>query len=128
MQNEFLKKPELIKQYNNINQELTLSREYLIGLISAKENLQLEIAQKRLPWTIISYPQMNLEPIEPDLFKNFILSIIFGLSFGVLITLIRNRFDNIIHDHEDLKDSHNISIIGEIPFLNQVYSKNESIK
>ena len=128
VQNEFQKKPELIKQYNNINQELTLSREYLIGLISAKENLQLEIAQKRLPWTIVAYPQMNLKPIEPNLFKNFIFSIIFGLSFGMLITLIRNRYDNIIHDYEDLKDLHDVSIIGEIPFINKFYSKKEIIK
>ena len=52
---QFSDQPLLIKEYENINQELQISRQSLLALASAKERFQLEMAKNSRPWRIISY-------------------------------------------------------------------------
>ena len=70
---KFKERPSLIKQYNSIEQRLLIVRENLISLNDAKEKFQLEIAQKTVPWMIISPPKMKQKSIGPNVQK-YILS------------------------------------------------------
>ena len=56
LSNQFLMQPELIKEYEDIQQRLLIAKENLAGLVSARENFQLEIAQRSVPWSLIAFP------------------------------------------------------------------------
>ena len=78
---DFQLQPELLNQYEELKRELNLSLENLNSLINAKENYQLQIAQKSLPWRIINDPIVSATPISPnvkqDSIRNLLLAFIF---------------------------------------------------
>ena len=55
-----------------------MSLKNLNSLISAKENYQLQIAQKSLPWRVINDPIVSSTPVSPnvkqDIYKKYIIS------------------------------------------------------
>ena len=58
----FRQKPDLINEYNSLQEELEISSQNLVSLIAARENFQLEIAQSTIPWKIISPAIMDPIP------------------------------------------------------------------
>ena len=50
LNNQFLKQPELIKEFNVLQGRLTIATSNLAGLVTARETFQLEIAQSSVPW------------------------------------------------------------------------------
>ena len=46
IEDKFIKHPELIKQYQQIEQKLNMANKNLLSLVSARESFQLEMAQK----------------------------------------------------------------------------------
>ena len=84
LNNQFLKQPALIKEYDTLQQRLELARQNLSGLVSAREKFQLEIAQRSVPWRVIAPAKMNMNPIKPSVPRNLAIGTIFGLMAGVL--------------------------------------------
>ena len=85
IEEKFLEQPSLIKQYQNIAQELEIANENLLSLVSARESFQLEMAQNNIPWRIISRPQMGSKPIKPNYRVNLLLGVIGGLFLEQLL-------------------------------------------
>ena len=115
----FEKQPDLIKEYNAIKGELEIAAENLSGIISAKENFQLEMAQNNVPWKIISPPIMDPVPIEPSFSKNFILALIAGSALGIFAAFIRDIFDNVFNSSEEVKIETNIPNLAHMPYVEQ---------
>ncbi len=113
----FSKQPALIKEYKNIEQELSIANDNLMSLVSARENFQLEMAQNSLPWKIIKEPIMFTNPIEPNLRRNIFLGSIISLFFGVIVALIRDRIDHVFHFPNEVRNSLNQPLLGHIPHI-----------
>lgn len=113
----FLEKPTLIREYNDIEQKLAISKQNLLGLISARDRFQLDMAQESVPWKVISFPKMEKNPIEPQLIDNLLLGIFYGLLGGIIISLIRDKLDYVFDETEEVKRSLNTSILGYVPYL-----------
>ncbi len=121
----FSDQPTLIKEYNNIEQELELSKQNLVGLVKARESFQLEMAQETIPWRIISPPIMRPSPIKPSIPKNLALGAILGILSGVLAALIRDRLDYVFHNPVEVKEKLSVPILGHIPYVNFAYRSRE---
>ena len=102
---KFLKQPELIKQFNDLQGRLKIAEANLASLVSARENFQLEIAQSSVPWRVIVPPVVNRRPIEPSLGKSLLQGTLVALTAGVGAGLLRDRFDHVFHQPGDVKDS-----------------------
>ena len=111
------KLPRLIKEYNNIIVRLQFSRESLQGLLSAQENFQLELAQKSVPWTIISGPFVNDIPINAPFSQEIPKGIVLGLIFAATLAFIRDFIDYVYHSPLDVKDDLGYTLIGNIPYV-----------
>ena len=119
LEEKFLKQPQLIKDYRTIERELEISNQNLLSLVKAKEKFQLQMAQKNIPWRIISKPKVTDNPIKPSINKNLQTGLIISLLFGSIIALLRDRFDNVFHYSEEVKDFIDLPILGNLPFVDK---------
>ena len=115
--NEFLKLTSLIKEYEVLVFELKAASSNLTGLNSVKEKLQLQIAQDSKPWTIIDDPYFNPVRVYPS-FKKELTSFFFqGIFFGIILCLIRDKFDDVYHSPDEIRDELNFPLLGHIPYI-----------
>lgn len=113
----FLKQPALIEKYASINQKLIIAQENLSGLVSAREKFQLEMAQRSIPWQVISEPRFFDNIFKPSL-KNYLgFGLIFSSFFALAAGFIRDKFDHVYHTSDEVKESLKKPLIGHIPYV-----------
>ena len=115
---KFSKQPKLIKEYENIAQELVIANQNILSLEKAREGFQLEIAQKVIPWRIISYPEMINKPIKPSFLRNLLTGSVLGVFFGIIVSLIKDRYDNVFYTKEEVQQISTYPILADIPYIN----------
>ena len=113
----FLKQPALIKEYEQIQQRLTVAQENLTSFLTTRSTFQLERAQKAVPWSLLSSPSVGSNPVGPILRDGFIKAILFGVFAGVGAAIIRDRFDHVFRSAAEVRDQLNVPILGHIPYL-----------
>jgi succinoglycan biosynthesis transport protein ExoP len=113
----FQRQPALIKQYEDLDQKLQIAQNNLEGLIKARENFQLEIAQRTEPWAVIAEPQMNPDPVKPSVPRNLALGVVLGLVAGAGAGLLRDRLDHVFHSPAEVKDELPEPLLGHIPHV-----------
>jgi len=131
--NDFKLQPELINQYEELVRELNLTLENLNSIISAKENYQLQIAQKSLPWRVINDPIVSPTPISPNVKQDIIRNILLAFSISILLALLKEVTEkNYINEAqvEKLANLFRIPLLGTIPFIQNIselypFSKND---
>lgn len=107
--------PVIARQYTDLQRELNVATESLNRFLGVKETLQIEAAQKSLPWQLISKPQKPEQPIFPKPKRNIIMGAIAGLMLGLAAAILAERLDNVFHSPEELKESTRLPLLGLIP-------------
>lgn len=113
----FKQQPELIKQYEALQQKLQIAQENLAGFIKTRENFQLEIAQRTVPWKVIAPPEINPNPVKPSVPRNMALGVVLGLVAGAGAGLLRDRLDHVFHSPLEVKDELGQPLLGHIPHV-----------
>lgn len=113
----FSKKPKIISTYNTINKRLELAIEKEKALIKAKENFQLELNERSLPWLIIKEPKFGKNPVSPNISKYILFGMAMSIFLGTLIALIRDLTDNVFHDSELVGEFFEKKILTNLPYL-----------
>ena len=109
-----------------------MSLENLNSLISAKENYQLQIAQKSLPWRVIDDPIVSATPVSPNLREDSIRNILLAFFISVGLALLKELTDKGFTSEaqvEKLSNLYGIPMLGSIPFIkqiNKVYNSSEN--
>ena len=112
--------PVLARQYADLQRELKVATESLNRFLEKRESLQIETAQKEIPWQMIAAPQLAQQPISPNIPRNLILGAIAGILAGLGAALLAERLDNVFHSPEDLKEVTKLPVLGVIPFRKQL--------
>ncbi|MEL6496520.1 MAG: polysaccharide biosynthesis tyrosine autokinase [Cyanobacteria bacterium J06623_7] len=107
--------PVIARQYTDLNRQLTVATESLNRFLTAKEELQLQVAQQALPWQAISQPSVLEDPIAPNPPRNLAFGLISGILLGCAAALLAERLDPVFHSPEELKESINLPLLGLIP-------------
>ncbi|MBM5784462.1 MAG: chain-length determining protein, partial [Cyanobacteria bacterium K_DeepCast_35m_m1_288] len=113
----FRQQPALIKTYDNLQQRLEISKTNLAGLLQTRENLQVEIAQRTVPWKVIAPPRMNPTLVSPSVPKNLAAGLLLGLAAGSGLALLRDRLDHVFHSPAEVKDDLDHPLLGHIPHV-----------
>ncbi len=122
LKNRFNQKPELLREYQVIQQNLEIAQKNLYGLISVREKFQLELAQSTVPWKIINEPFISEIPIKPNLRREIAGGFFLGILGGFLIGYLRERLDNKYHTEEELSKEIKAPILANIPYINEINS------
>ncbi len=108
--------PNLVRQYTDLQRQLKIATESLNRFLEKRESLQIETAQKEIPWQVIAPPQLPQVPVSPNVPRNLILGVVTGLLAGLGAALLVERLDNVFHSPDDLREVTKLPILGMIPF------------
>jgi len=114
--------PFIARKYTDLQRELNVATESLNRFLAAKETLQIDAAQKTLPWKLLSKPKVPEEPIFPNTEQNLILGAIAGLFLGMGAALLAEKLDNVFHSPEELKQFTRVPLLGVVPFQKRLNS------
>jgi len=115
--------PSIAREYTDLQRELKIATENLIRLLTAEQNLELEVAQQALPWKVISPAQLPENPIYPKVPLNLALGTFAGFLLGIGAALLRDRLDPAFHSVEELKDSTRLPLLASVSFDKQQKKK-----
>ncbi len=122
LNNEFKELTDLIRDYQLLTFELQAAIRNIEGLNEAKESLQLQIAQDSNPWTIIRDPIFKNTRIYPSFRKELTNFALMGIFTGIGLSLLRDKFDDVYHSPEEIKEEINYPLLGHIPYI-EFFSK-----
>jgi capsular exopolysaccharide synthesis family protein len=112
--------PVIARQYTDLQRELNVATESLNRFLGVREGLQIEVAQKSLPWQIILKPEVPKFPVSANNERNLLLGTIAGLLLGTVVALMVERLDNVFHSPDELKDRTKLPLLGVIPYSKQL--------
>jgi len=122
----FNKNPELIKQYEALQQRLEIARQNLGSYLESKEQFRLEVAQRTVPWQMISPPSFGVFPVEPNLKSNLLSSLLLASVAGVGVAFLRDRTDYVFHSQSEVESQLRLPVLASIPYL--PFSTEETIQ
>ena len=114
---QFLKKPALIKDYEQIQQRLTVAQDNLTNFLTTRSTFQLERAQKAVPWSLLSPPGVDGNPVGPKLRQGLLKALMFGIVAGLGAAILRDRFDHVFRSSGEVRDQLKVPLLGHIPHL-----------
>ena len=117
LKGSFQGQPQLIKRYEALQQKLQIASDNLVSFLKAKEDFQLEIAQRTLPWKVIAPPEIDPTPIKPSTPRNMALGVVLGLVAGAGAGLLRDRLDHVFHSPGEVNVDLNQPLLGHIPHV-----------
>jgi succinoglycan biosynthesis transport protein ExoP len=78
---------------------------------------QLEVAQRTVPWSVLSKPRFGSRPVKPSVPRSLLLSLLLGSVGGVGAALLRDRLDHVFHDPRELREALPWPLLGTVPHL-----------
>lgn len=113
----FRRNPELIKQYEALQQRLDVARDNLSSYLQSRETFRLEVAQSTVPWQVISPPKFGVKPVQPNLQRNLLTALALGVLSGTGVAFLRDRIDHVFHSISEVEQELGLPVLAGIPFL-----------
>ncbi|MBE9008696.1 polysaccharide biosynthesis tyrosine autokinase [Pseudanabaenaceae cyanobacterium LEGE 13415] len=111
---EMQRLPVLARIYTDLERERTVATDSLTRLLGTRENLQVQAAQKDVPWQLLTPPSRPGQPIDSPQ-RNIVLGALAGLLLGTGVAILSDRFDRRIRRVSDIKKISKLPILGNIP-------------
>lgn len=119
--------PEAARKYADLEQKLELATDSLKQFLARREALQLDAAQRQVPWELIEPPDLKrnaagkIKPISSQqtsrqLALTGILSMILGVGVGFLVEVLHAVF----HTPDDIQSAAKLPVLGVIPFSKEL--------
>ncbi|MBL1209348.1 hypothetical protein [Geminocystis sp. GBBB08] len=112
--------PGVIQQYNELARQIELDTSILNQLTAQRETLTVEMAQKQIPWQLLSQPQIpidkkgNLEGFRPNPTNKLIIGIGGGFFVGMIVSIAIEKRRDIVYEVSDLEYSFGLPILGTV--------------
>ncbi len=115
--------PAIARQFADIDRELKVATDSLTEFLTKREALQIDAAQKEVPWELVSPPTLATDAVtgEPEnvsksvLFNYLALSIFLSLMFGLAAGFLAEGSSNAYHTSNQIKQSLKLTLLGVIP-------------
>ncbi|WP_320664929.1 polysaccharide biosynthesis tyrosine autokinase [Prochlorococcus sp. MIT 1223] len=114
---DFLEQPYNIKVYTNLTTQLKIAERNLQSLMSARDRYQLQMAQKSIPWRIISSAKMESSPIKPSIPINLMLGILTSAVGGIGASLLRDKLDYVYRNSSEVTEELDVPLLAHIPHV-----------
>lgn len=108
--------PRLLAEYNRLLPEIQSNRETLQLLLTAQQELGLEIARGGFDWQVVEAPFYG-QRTGPSLKINLLLAAVAGAMIGGTVAFIREAMDDSVHTFEELQRQAPVPLLGMVPVL-----------
>lgn len=102
------------RRYTDIQRELVITTENLTKFLAKKEALEIDAAQREVPWEIVTPPTAP-QPHLASFNQNLILGGLLGLLLGAGIALLLDKSGGVIYDDEEIRRSTRLPVLGRVP-------------
>ena len=113
--------PSIARQYSDLQGQLDIATKTRDQLLTQRETLRVEAAQKQVPWELVSKPTIpkgpgdNLIP-APSKAKNIQMGgLVVGLLLGVGVAVLIEKSRNIFYVSEEIEEAIQLPLLGVIP-------------
>ncbi len=113
----------LSRQFTELQRELEIATNNLGQLMARRATLQIEAAQRELPWELITPPRVSKE--IPSLFNSIAVGSLLGFLLGMGIALALDAQKGILYTAKDLKRVTPVTILSIIPWNESVLKGHE---
>jgi len=113
------------REYTDIQRELKVSTEALNQFLAKREALRIELAQRQVPWQLLSaekIDEIKLEAVSKGFKQNLALGTILGLLLGLGAALLVEKITNVLYTYKELKDLTRLPLLGVIPLKRELRS------
>lgn len=117
LQRRFNLNPTLIKQNDSIQQRLEVAKANLTAYIKAREDIRLLVAQRTVPWKVISPPTFDNTLVSPNIGRNIILSLVAGISLGAGAAFLREKIINVYATPKDVEEALGLPLLGSLSYM-----------
>jgi polysaccharide biosynthesis transport protein len=120
--------PAIIRQHTNLQRELDNAIKALNQLTVQRDTLQVEAAQKEVPWQLVAAPKIPLDAsgnpiaIDREIKKKLPIGVVAGLLLGISCAVLLEKLRNVFFCTEDVQDTVKLPLMAVIP-----HSQSESL-
>ncbi|PSB25592.1 GumC family protein [Stenomitos frigidus] len=115
--------PALARQFADLDRELKVATDSLTEFLTKREALQIDAAQKEVPWELVSPPVLASDPLtgEPQnvsqsTLPNYLaLAVFLSLMMGIGAGFLADGSSNAYHTSNQLKQAIRLALLGAIP-------------
>ncbi|MEL6603778.1 MAG: polysaccharide biosynthesis tyrosine autokinase [Cyanobacteria bacterium J06614_10] len=111
------------RNFTDIERELQIATNNLNEFLSKREALQIDAAQREVPWEIVSPPTEPVPQAE-SLPQNLLLGAMLGLVLGTGLALLVDRSAGVIYGDDAIRRSTRLPILARIPSLQLLQGQN----
>jgi len=115
LQQNIQKLPVLTREYTNLQRELEIATNSLTGFLETRQTLQIEAAQREIPWQLIQEASKFPTPIANNVNRSLMMAIVTSLLLGFAAALLLEKLDTTYHSAEELKEKIKLPVLGVIP-------------
>jgi capsular exopolysaccharide synthesis family protein len=110
------KLPILTREYANLQRELEIATGSLTGFLETRQKLQIEAAQREIPWQLIQESAQSPTAITNDVNRSLMMGMLISLMLGFAAALLLEKVDTTYHSAEEVKEKTKLPVLGVIPF------------
>lgn len=119
---EIRRLPLVARQYADLQRELTVATDSLSKFLARREALEIDAAQKEVPWELTMPPDLNRDVLGQPMnvgkiskVQFLVLTVILGLLIGVGVGLLVETSQNTLQTTDEAKRTAKLPVLGTIP-------------
>ncbi|MBD2028056.1 polysaccharide biosynthesis tyrosine autokinase [Leptolyngbya sp. FACHB-711] len=125
---EFQQIPGLSRQYTDLQRELQIATESLNRFLATRENLQVEAAQKEIPWQLVEPPPQLAASRGPDTTRSLLIGVAASLALGVATAFLVEKMDKTFHTADALSRKFKLPVLAVIPLQSDLLGVEYSVR
>lgn len=104
----------LSRYYDDLQRKLKIATDNLSEFLSKREALQIEVAQKEIPWQLLT------PPTDPRVSSKLLLKLLLGSTLGLLLgigtAVLLDYWKRALYTAEDIKGITRVPVLEVVPF------------
>lgn len=114
------------REYNNIQRELEIATTNLNQLLTKREALRIDAAQRQTPWEVLT-PPSDPKASSASAKRNLVLGTVLGLLLGSGIAILVDRRSGKVHTVDELKETARLPLLAAIPYNKLLLHDDQSL-
>ncbi|MGP1383507.1 MAG: GumC family protein [Thainema sp.] len=113
------------REYNSIQRELEIATTNLNQLLTKREALRIDAAQRQTPWELLT-PPADPQASSASAKRNLVLGTVLGLLLGSGAAILVDRKSGKVYTVEELKETAHLPLLATIPY-NKLLQNEQSL-
>jgi capsular exopolysaccharide synthesis family protein len=125
--------PVNMRQYNELRRRLEIATKTLNQLSIQRETLQVDAAQREVPWEVVSPPRIprdengNLISTKSDNLKKLAMGLVAAGALGLGAAALKEKHSNVFYTSEDIENEIKLPVLEVIPWNENAQHSSEVI-